>query len=228
MAAFCTVLRDPLPGEEQNVHLGARLLAGTVVMPGEVFSQNRAIGPYNRHRGFGEGPTYMGTQLRTTVGGGVCKIASTLYNVAILSDLHIVERHAHSMPVPYVPYGQDATVAYGVRDFKFKNNSPYPILIWAEGIDNRLYIAFYGRQEPPRVEWHHEVIKQINTYKIYRNNPELPPGSQKTVVEGMDGAIIKSWVSVIYPGKNPQTKYLGSSHYNPMPYIIEKGNAPPS
>ncbi|HEX3011515.1 MAG TPA: hypothetical protein VHQ70_05670, partial [Syntrophomonadaceae bacterium] len=45
MAAFRTVLRDPLPGEEQNVHLAARLLAGIVVKPGQTFSQNNTIGP---------------------------------------------------------------------------------------------------------------------------------------------------------------------------------------
>ena len=111
LAAYHTVLKDPLPGEEENVHLAAKMLAGITLEPGQVFSQNSRIGPYNEARGFKRGPTYIGSQLTTTIGGGVCKIASTLYNVAILSDLGIIERHAHGMPVPYVPHGQDATVA---------------------------------------------------------------------------------------------------------------------
>ncbi|HEX3030640.1 MAG TPA: VanW family protein, partial [Bacillota bacterium] len=196
MAAYRTVLHDPLPGEEENVHLAARMLAGTVVKPGKVFSQNAELGPYVRARGYQKGPTYSGATLITTVGGGVCKIASTLYNVTVLSNLRVVERHAHSMPVPYVPYGQDATVSYGVRDFKFKNTTDSPVLIWAQGVDNVLYIGFYGTEHPPVVEWHHQTIKVIKAGAVYQYNPSLPPKTKKLVVEGMDGGVVESWVTV--------------------------------
>lgn len=228
MAAYQTVLRDPLPGEENNVHLAARILAGTVVKPGQVFSQNAAIGPYNRARGFQKGPVYIGTRLSTTIGGGVCKVASTLYNVTVLSDLKVIERHSHGMPVPYVPYGQDATVSYGFKDFKFQNNTDFPILIWSEGVGNTLYIAFYGRKIPPRVEWHHQFLKKIQASKIYRNNSSLPPNSEKVVVEGMDGAVVKSWVSIINPEGITIQKSLGRSYYSPMPSIIERGTSTPA
>lgn len=224
MAAYRTVLHDPLPGEEENVHLAARLLAGTVVMPGEVLSQNKKIGPYVQERGFQKGPTYSGPNLITTIGGGVCKIASTLYNVTVLSNLQVVERHAHSMPVPYVPYGQDATVSYGVRDFKFKNNTESPVLIWAQGVGNSLYIGFYGTQKPPVVEWNHKTIKVIKAGEIHRINPALPPDSaEKLLIEGMDGGIVKSWVTIKNPDGTITTKELGKSYYNPMHYLYEKG-----
>lgn len=223
LAAYRTVLRDPLPGEEENVHLAARMLAGTVVKPGEVFSQNQKVGPYVQSRGFQQGPTYSGTNLISTVGGGVCKIASTLYNVAILSNLQIVERYAHSMPVPYVPYGQDATVSYGVRDFKFRNDTDFPVLIWAQGIDNILYIGFYGTKQPPRVEWHHQTLKIIKAENVYRTNPALPSGTEnKLLIEGMDGGIVKSWLTIKNLDGTITTKPLGKSYYNPMHYLYEK------
>lgn len=225
MAAFLTVLPDPLPGEEQNVHLAARILAGTVVQPGQVFSMNRTIGPYSSARGFQQGPVYIGAQLKTTIGGGVCKMATTLYNVAVLCDLSIVERHAHNMPVPYVPYGQDATVSYGNADFRFENNLAYPILIWAQAVDNRLYVAFYGQSEAPRVEWHHQLLKQQKTWISYRNNPSLPQGVERTAVEGMDGAVVKSWVTVKAEDGSSTTKQLGVSSYNPLPIVIERGGS---
>jgi vancomycin resistance protein YoaR len=228
MAAYRTVLRDPLPGEENNVHLAARLLTGTVVKPGEIFSQNNNVGPYSEAKGFQKGPVYLGSQLSTTIGGGVCKLASTLYNVAVLSNLPIVERYNHGMPVPYVPYGQDATVSYGCKDIKFMNNTSFPILIWAQGIDNVLYIGFYGKSKPPRVVWHHKYLKVIDTHKIYRSNPALPPGSEKVVLEGMKGAIVNSWVTIYNKDGTSKIKKLGRSYYNPMPYIVEKGAAPAS
>lgn len=224
MAAFRTVLRDPLPGEEQNVHLAARLLAGTVLQPGQVFSQNDTIGPYNRSRGFQAGPVYSGTEVKTTIGGGVCKIASTLYNVTILCNLPVIERTPHNMPVPYVPYGQDATVSYGVNDFKFKNDLPYPILIWAQGVGNKLYIAFYSKSQPPRVEWHHQFLKRQKAPTVYRQNPSLPAGQEKTQMKGMDGAVVKSWVTITKKDGTTTTRQLGISSYQPMPYIIEKNS----
>lgn len=225
MAAYCTALRDPLPGEENNVHLAARYLAGKIVQPGEVFSQNLSIGPYSQSRGFQKGPVYIGSQLQTTIGGGVCKMASTLYNVAILCDLPIVERHAHGMPVPYVPYGQDATVSYGFKDFKFKNTNSYPILIWAEGVENILYVGFYGQGNPPQVEWHHEVLQSHKSYRLYKYNPALPKGTEKVIIPGMDGAVIKSWVKIINPDGSSSIKALGKSYYSPMPSIIEKNTS---
>lgn len=223
MAAYKTVLRDPLPGEEENVHLAARMLSGIVVAPGEVFSQNYKIGPYTQERGFKKGPTYVGTRLTTTIGGGVCKIASTLYNVTVLSNLKIIERSSHSMPVPYVPYGQDATVAYGARDFKFKNDTGQPVLIWAQGVENTLYMAFYGAVEPPKVNWHHEVIDIYKAGKIYTTNPELQPGEERLVMEGMDGAFVTSWVTIDNPDGTVTTKKLQDSYYSPMHHLFEKG-----
>jgi vancomycin resistance protein YoaR len=224
MAAFQTVLHDPLPGEEENVHLAARLVSGTILQPGQTFSQNQSIGPYTRERGFKKGPMYLGSQLKSTIGGGVCKMASTLYNVTVLCNLPVVERYSHGMPVPYVPYGQDATVSYGDKDFRFKNTQPYPILIWAQGVDNILYVAFYGQSEPPNVEWHHQFSNQQAAPKIYRKNSSIPAGQEKIVVQGMDGATVKSWVTIINPDGTSSTKQLNTSYYSPMPYIIEKGS----
>ena len=223
MAAYRTVLRDPLPGEEDNVHLAAKMLRGILIKPGKVFSQNGSIGPYTIERGFQKGPTYIGSKLTTTIGGGVCKIASTLYNVTALCNLEIVERYNHSMPVPYVPYGQDATVAYGARDFKFRNDTDTPIMIWAEGVDNVLYIAFYGRHPAPYVEWRHETIEVRKASREVKVNPGLMPGEEKVVLEGMDGAVVKSWLYI--KGQDwTQVRYMGVSDYKPMPYSIERGN----
>ncbi|MGE5653631.1 MAG: VanW family protein [Bacillota bacterium] len=224
MAAYRTVLKDPLPGEEYNVHLAARFLSGTLVKPGEIFSQNRRVGPYSRARGFREGPTYSGANLIKTTGGGVCKIASTLYNVAVLANLPIVERRNHSMPVPYVPYGQDATVAEGVVDFRFRNDRSSPILIWAQGIDNTLYIAFYGAEKPPRVEWHHETLSVVKAPTVTKKNPNLPAGAKKLVAEGMDGKAVRSWVTIVQPDGSTTVKKMGVSYYRPFPNIVEVGS----
>ena len=67
-----TTLPDPLPGEEYNVGLAARMLAGTVVQVGQVFSMNGTLGPRTKEKGFREGPAYSGGQIIRVTGGGIC------------------------------------------------------------------------------------------------------------------------------------------------------------
>lgn len=223
MAAFCSVLVEPLPGEEHNVRLAASSVKGILVPPNEIFSQNEQIGPYTKERGYKLGTSFAGPNLVETEGGGVCKIATTLYNVAILSDLEIIERHNHSMPVNYVPYGQDATVAYGYKDFRFRNNKAYPILIWSELIGDRLYIGFYGQEKGPEVEWSHNILNTIEYPTYYRTKPELKEGEKKVVIKGIKGATVESKVIIRYENGEVKTKNLGISSYHPLPEIIEVG-----
>jgi vancomycin resistance protein VanW len=223
MSAFQTTLPDPLPGEEYNVALAADILTGTVILPDRIFSANKIVGPYSSDRGFKEGPTYFGSQLIKTTGGGVCKIASTLYNVATLANLKIIERRQHGMLVPYVPPGQDATVSDGNKDFKFKNNTGHPILIWADTKENTLYMAIYGRTKSPKVIWHHKIMNRQGFNTIYRTNPSLKPGEEKVVSEGAEGMTVKNWLTIEGPGGINYRKNLGMDYYRPMMRVIERG-----
>ena len=221
MAGFCAVLKDPLPGEEYNVKLAAKNIKGIVIKPGEVFSQNKAIGPYNEKNGYKEGATYVGGKIVMDTGGGVCKIATTLYNLAVLSNLEIVERYNHSMPVNYVPYGQDATVAYGIKDFKFKNTTDGNILIWSQLIGNRLYMAFYGTQHSPEVTWNHEITDLVEPSVKYVKNDSLEKGQMKTLIKGMKGATVKSQLIIKYKDGTTEIRNMGISKYSPLPELIE-------
>jgi vancomycin resistance protein YoaR len=222
MAAYKATLKDPLPGEEFNVELAANKLAGYTIQPGRIFSQNAVLGPYSNKKGYRSGPTYAGSRVTTTIGGGVCKIASLLYNLATFSDLQIIQRHPHSMTVPYVPPGQDATVFYGVKDFVFKNNTKNIIVIWAEKVDDALYMAFYGYTTPPKVTWHHEIIKKIPTYTIYKRNKNLKRGERKVVLDGQAGIIVNSWVDIQNSDGSAKIVRRGKSFYSPCPRIIER------
>lgn len=221
MAGFCAVLNNLLPCEEYNIRLASESVKGALVKPSEVFSQNSSIGPYTSDRGYQEGASFIGGKIAMAEGGGVCKIATVLYNLAVLSNLEIVERHNHSMPTNYVPYGQDATVFYGIKDFKFKNTTEGNILIWSQLIGCRLYMAYYGIENPPKVTWSHEISNLVKPSKKYIKNPELPQGEMKTVVKGIEGARVKTTVIIEYEDGSTEIKDMGISYYNPLPELVE-------
>lgn len=223
LASFTATLYDPLPGELFNVGHAAELLAGTVIQPGETFSQNGVLGPYTLDKGYQKGPTYSGNRVITTVGGGVCKIASVTYNVVRLSNLQVMDRHNHSLTVPYVPPGQDATVYYGSRDFRFRNNTAGPVLLWARTYGNTLYMALYGQQVPPKITWQHQILKQLKTYTIYHYKRSLAPGTESVIAPGQDGIIVRSWIIIEHFNGKVEKKDLGRNYYAPSPRVVEKG-----
>lgn len=222
ISGFCTVLEKSTTEERNNINLAASTVSGKTINTGEVFSQNKTVGPYTKDKGYQEGSGYVGDNIVKSMGGGVCKVATTLYNTAVLSDLEIVERYNHSMPVPYVPYGQDAAVAFGYKDLKFKNNTDSPILVWAQLVDNKLYMAFYGKEEGPDVKWEHETINKTDSTTKYQINPELEDGVENTLLEGMHGEVLQSQVIVKDKDGVETIKDRGQSSYLPMSTIIEK------
>lgn len=112
-----------------NVANAAAKINNKVLAPGEVFSFNDTVGKRSTANGFYEAPEYANGQTVMGIGGGTCQVSSTLYNAVLLADLSIVYRLNHMFPVGYCPIGRDATVTDSGIDFKFENNTAYPIKI---------------------------------------------------------------------------------------------------
>lgn len=127
-----------------NVKLAAQALNGELIRQGEVFSYNETVGPRLKETGFKDALIYVKGKMVPGTGGGICQVSSTIYNVALLANLKIVERSNHSMPVPYVPLGRDATVAYGLLDLKFENTTSAPIYMATKTYGGTLTVEIYG------------------------------------------------------------------------------------
>jgi len=112
-----------------NIQLASDQIDGVIVLPGQVFSFNDAVGPTTKANGFKLARTFIKGKDTRGYGGGVCQVSTTLYNAALMAGMEILERHAHSKPVGYVAEDRDAATSYGSMDFKFRNNLPYPVRV---------------------------------------------------------------------------------------------------
>ncbi len=132
LTSYSTELLDRSWARTNNIKIASSKINNKIVVPGQEFSLNSAIGRRTTSKGYEEAPIIVNTQdgpkKKYGVGGGICQLASTLYNAVINSGLEVTERHMHSKTVKYVPEGQDATVSVNI-DFKFKNIRDYPIMI---------------------------------------------------------------------------------------------------
>lgn len=112
-----------------NIALAASRLNGMVIQPGQHFSFSDAIGERTAENGYVVAPTFLNKEVVPGMGGGICQVSSTMYAAMLQGGIQATQRHAHSLPVSYIPEGMDATISAGTKDLTFTNNFTYPIVI---------------------------------------------------------------------------------------------------
>jgi vancomycin resistance protein YoaR len=119
--------------EYRNVNIGraAELVDGTVVPPGETFSLNDTVGERTAENGFTDGFIISNGIFKEDLGGGVSQMATTTFNAAFFAGMTDVEHKPHSFYIDRYPVGREATVAWPVVDLKFRNDTPYGVLVHA-------------------------------------------------------------------------------------------------
>ena len=121
-----------LESKKHNLREAARCINVLTIQPGQVFSFWHAVGNPNNRKRFSEGRSIHHGKLSLDVGGGLCQASGIIHHLALLVGLHILERHNHSVDLyaddaRFCPLGSDATVFYGFKDLRLRNNLSTPI-----------------------------------------------------------------------------------------------------
>ena len=145
-----------------NLRLAAETIDNYLIGPDESFSFNDVVGERTAETGYRPAYVFVDNELVIDDGGGICQDSSTLYQAVRMARLSILERHSHSMPVAYVLNGQDATVAYGLLDFRFRNDTRGYLLISARTGPNWLRVQLFGLADEA-----HPVPYEPSGYPVY-------------------------------------------------------------
>jgi vancomycin resistance protein VanW len=121
-------------GKLHNINLAVGRLNRIVLRGGDAVSFWRTIGVPTARRGFRLGRGIIGDQLSADVGGGLCQIASLLYELGLRAGLVVLERHPHSRDLytednRFTPLGLDATVVWGFKDVRIGNTFPHRVVV---------------------------------------------------------------------------------------------------
>ena len=143
IASYTTTFEN-VGNRGHNIVLAASKLNGTVLMKDNEFSYLKVVGPYSAKNGYLPAPAYVNKVLTTANGGGVCQLATTLYNAQLRANLEIVYRINHSYAPAYVPKGLDATVSSTTTDYKFKNQYAYPVYITSYVVGGNLTVDIWS------------------------------------------------------------------------------------
>ncbi len=226
VSRFTTNFNADKLGRTKNIRLASKKIDYVLLSPGEIFSFNAVVGPRTKEEGFDEADIILNYSFTPGVGGGVCQVSSTLYNAILLADLAILERAPHSMVISYVKPGLDATVVYGSRDFRFKNNTEKYVLLNTVVTNGSLTCKVFGKPEKGK-----KVV--LKTYKeqelpysnIYKEDPQIQPGKYLVERKGVTGCVIRV-ERQIYDSGNHLTKkeVISRDQYPPVDSIIRRSN----
>ncbi|NLD48339.1 MAG: vanomycin resistance protein VanB, partial [Clostridiaceae bacterium] len=146
IGSFSTAFNTGKADRSYNIKLACERINNTLLLTGDVFSMDRALGPRSFDNGYRDAPVIIKGRLVEGVGGGVCQVTTTLYAAVLKAKMGIVERTGHSQVLGYVEPGQDATIAEGYIDFKFKNNLEYAVLVNAQVVGNKVVVRLLGKK----------------------------------------------------------------------------------
>lgn len=162
LSSFTTNFNKDNFSRAHNIGLAGKKINNYLLLPGEEFSMDMALGPRTPGNGYMQAPIIMKSQVVPGTGGGICQVATTLYNAALLSLLPVTMRVSHSIPLGYVPPGRDATISEGYIDLKFKNNRDYTICIAAEIKGGSITVKIIGKRrgDDPQVSLRSVIVDE--------------------------------------------------------------------
>lgn len=203
----------------QNIKNACHFINGSVVYPNETFSVMDKILPFTAENGYYEAGSYSAGEVIQSYGGGVCQVATTLYNSVLLSELQVAERNNHQMVVSYVPLSMDAAVSdTGNQDFKFVNSTKEPIYI--EGYVDGYNITFtiYGcetRSSNRTIKFESEQTATIQPGKdIVTKDKTMTEGKKMVTQPAHVGYRARLWKCVYVDGELESKEQINTSSYS--------------
>ena len=186
----------PLSGSSErinNIRLLCRLINNSLVAPGATWSFNGTTGERTAEKGFQTAPVIVNGKHEDQLGGGICQIATCIFNAACFSGLGIQERVNHDFYIAaYDDYGfADATVSWKSPDLKWVNDMSTYVLMTANVTDDNVVVSFWGTKDGRTVDCQRGDWKAGDKYvSITEVDPELAPGERKMTQSGQDGRSI--------------------------------------
>ena len=227
LAQTSTYLDESNTARTNNVRLAAASINGTILNPGDEFSYNGVVGERTEERGYKPAGAYVNGQVVDEFGGGVCQPSSTLYMAVLRADLEVTERHNHSFTVAYTPLGEDATVDYGNLDFRFKNDTDYPIKILAEQTNGQMIMTIVGtKTTDKKVETRTEVLATYTPETIEKKDNTMKVGQTRVETTPITGYSTRTYKIITENGKTTE-ELANSSNYVKRDKVVYVGTIQP-
>ncbi len=227
LGTFTTKYETSGADRSANIATGCKHINGTLLYPGEQFSVYEHVSPFTEENGYHLAGSYLNGLVVESLGGGICQVSTTLYQAVLRAELQVDERSNHSMVVDYVPHGGDAAIAGTAKDFKFTNNTEYPIYIAGQTGGKAITFSIYG------VETRDMSKRSLEFESVELSKEE--PGPDKVVADSSSpagyvhtqgahtGYRCEFWKIIKEDGVEKDRVKISTSNYKAVPRIITIG-----
>lgn len=131
----------------QNLIVGTQKTNNSLVLPGEEFSLLSKLGEITEANGYVSSGVVMNGFNSTALGGGLSQLSTNTFNLGYRGGMEDIQHQPHSKYFDRYPMGVESTLWVPTLDMKWKNNSPYAVLVetWVEGgmVKSRLWSTKY-------------------------------------------------------------------------------------
>lgn len=154
-----------------NIKLASQRINEIVINPTEIFSFWKIIGKPSKQNGFTKGRNIISGELKEAYGGGLCQLSGIIYYISLLSNLEIIERYNHTVDLytdkdRYAPLGSDATIVYGYKDLRIRNNYNFPVRFNITVNIDSLHIELLSTEKINEVEILFETKFNMNKIEV--------------------------------------------------------------
>ncbi|MBW3561485.1 MAG: VanW family protein [Actinobacteria bacterium] len=209
-----------------NIHRMADIVRGAVLEPGDEFSVNEHVGERTRAKGFVADGTIVRGEYVDEVGGGVSQFATTMYNASFFAGIEILEHKAHSYYISRYPMGREGTLYYPSVDLRIRNDTDKGLFIHTSYTGTSITVSLFGDNGGRQVSAiHGEPHNYRSSRTIYRDNPNLPRGSERVVQSGGTGFDVVV-TRVIDTGGDEERERIFTRYEAPL-RIVERGTGEP-
>jgi CDP-diacylglycerol--glycerol-3-phosphate 3-phosphatidyltransferase len=214
-------------GTITNIHVASDLINSSIIAPQATWSFNETAGECTAEKGFVDAQVILGDEYVDEIGGGVCSVASTVFNAAYEAGYPIVERINHSLRLTRYPVGRDAAIAYPYADLKFQNDTDNYLLLTLSYTDYSVTATLWGIPPGYTVESVAGDLVEGRDYETKEiESEDMAPGQSHVEQEGKKASRVEV-IRTVYDAqgavKEQRTFY---SSYDATPEIVEIGPKP--
>lgn len=227
VSSYTTEYTADADARNHNIHLAADLLDNSIIKAnGGQWSFNDTAGECNADKGFEGAGVIIDGETVDEIGGGICQVATTVFNAVYEGGFDVITRHNHSLYIASYPDGRDAAISWPDLDLVWDNDSSNDLLMRTSHTDTTVTVELLGVPDGRTVSTETGAWKEGEKYStVTQTDSSLAKGYSYVKQTGSDGKSI----TVVRTVKSAKGKVLHkdtfSSVYDARDEIVVKGSA---
>lgn len=227
ISSFTTQYSSGAEARTNNIHTAANLLNNSIAKANNgTWSFNDTAGEATEDKGYQSAGAIVGGEYSDAIGGGICQVATTVFNAVYDAGYPVKERHNHSLHIESYPEGRDAAIAYPDLDLIWENDTTSDVILVMSYTNSSVTASLWGVDPGYEVSTEYGEWQEGEPHSVkYKDDDTVAAGTEYVETTGVDG----SSISIVRTVKDASGKVLHQdrfdSTYAPKNEVIVRGTA---